>query len=266
MTEQKSRFQDILDVVGPQIVHGEIAAGTSLTLADIESQYNCSRTVAREVQRSLEGLGLVKAQRRIGMIVQDKIGWNVFDPMLIQWRLNGPHRDAQLESLTSLRLAVEPHAVASAARFASKAEREEILHLGKKVYELGQIDSGPEFMRYDIQFHCRILECCGNEMFAALAPVIESVLLWRTQLGLMPPRPEPRAMEDHKQIAIEIYRGNPVAAYEAMVDLVGEVQEAFASSEPYRLRDTNGEHSTLKEMEAANAFDKFLKQSSSTKE
>ncbi|MDO5747613.1 MAG: FCD domain-containing protein [Actinomycetaceae bacterium] len=256
MNEQKSRFQDIINILGPRIVDSNIPCNSIITLAEIEAEFECSRTVAREVQRSLEGFGLVRAQRRIGMIVQNKQSWNVFDPAIIRWRLNGPQRDSQLESLTALRLAIEPHAVAAAARFASKEQREEILHLGKKVYELGAIDSGPKFMRYDIMFHSRILQYCGNEMFAALSPVVESVLLWRTQLGLMPPRPEPRALEDHKQIAIEIYRGNPVAAYEAMVDLVGEVQEAFASSEPFRLRGISSTtHQTFEQMEENNAFD-----------
>ena len=131
-----------------------------------------------------------------------------------------------------LRLAIEPLAVASAARFASREQRQEILDAGLRAVELGAIDSGPQFMEADIKFHTLILKYCGNEMFAALSPVIESVLTWRTQVGLMPEKPKPRAMEDHRNIAMEIYRGNPAAAASAMRDLVDEVQEAFSELEP----------------------------------
>ncbi|MBV7431865.1 FadR/GntR family transcriptional regulator [Dermabacteraceae bacterium P13115] len=227
-----SRFTEILETVGPEIVSGENAPGTALTLAGIEERFSCSRTVAREVQRRLEGLGLVRAQRRIGLTVLPREEWAVFDPAIIRWRLSGPDRARQLESLTALRLAIEPQAVSSAARFASKQQRQEILDAGLRVVALGAEGSGEEFMRADIAFHTMILAYSGNEMFAALSPVVESVLTWRTEVGLMPPHPEPRAMEDHRRIAVEIYRGNPQAAAAAMRDLVDEVQEAFAEIDP----------------------------------
>lgn len=236
MEKNDSRYIAIADVIAPRIVDNQIKAGEFLTLAGIADEFACSRTVAREVQRSLESCGLVIAQRRVGLIVQPMSQWNVFHPDVIRWRLSGKNRARQLETLTELRLAIEPRAVISAARFATREQREEILHTGLRVVELGAIDSGPEFMKWDILFHRLILEYSGNEMFAALAPVIESVLTWRTQLGLMPPHPEPRAMADHKTIALAIYRGEPEKAAAAMRDLVDEVQEAFASREPNILR------------------------------
>ncbi len=236
MATQDSRYIAITDVLGLRIVDQDIDEGAVLTLAAIEEEFQCSRTVAREVQRLLESCGLVVAQRRVGLKVQARSEWNVFHPDVIRWRLQGKDRDRQMESLTELRLAIEPRAVISAARFATRAQREEIYSVGLRVVELGAIDSGPEFMKWDILFHRLILEYSGNEMFAALAPVIESVLTWRTQLGLMPPHPEPRAMEDHRTIAQAIYRGEPEVAAAAMRDLVDEVQEAFASREPNVLR------------------------------
>lgn len=238
MEKNDSRYIPIADAIAPRIVDRQLEAGDVLTLAGIEAEFSCSRTVAREVQRRLESCGLVVAQRRVGLIVQPMSEWNVFHPDVIRWRLSGADRDRQLETLTELRLAIEPRAVVSAARFATREQREEILRVGLKVVELGAIDSGPEFMEWDIRFHRLILEYSGNEMFAALAPVIASVLTWRTQLGLMPPHPEPRAMADHEAIAIAIYRGQPQAAADAMRDLVDEVQEAFASRAPNVLRVT----------------------------
>ena len=84
-----SRYESIVDEIGPQIVDGVLTPGITLKLADLEDAYSISRTVAREVQRCLEGLGLVHAQRRVGMVVLDKEQWHVFDPSIIRWRLSG---------------------------------------------------------------------------------------------------------------------------------------------------------------------------------
>lgn len=236
----RSKYEPILDEIGRQIVDHEMAVGSVVTLAAIEEKYRCSRTVAREVQRALESYGLVRAQRRVGLVVQSPEQWNVFDPDVIRWRLSGVHRERQLESLTALRLAIEPSAAASAARFASKAQREEILAAGERLVKAGEVDSGADFLRADIAYHRLILQYSGNEMFAALAPVVESVLTWRTELGLMPPHPEPRALEDHRMIAHAIYRGEPERAALAMRDLVDEVREAFQSEAPNALRYSPG--------------------------
>lgn len=240
MNKTDSRYIAIVDVLGPRIVDSQIAAGEVITLASIEAEFDCSRTVAREVQQRLESCGLVVAQRRVGLTVQPLEKWNVFHPDVLRWRLSGKGRDRQLESLTELRLAIEPHAAQCAARFATRLQRAEILHACEQLVKYGKQGTDAEFMKWDILFHRLILEYSGNEMFAALAPVIESVLTWRTQRGLMPPHPEPHAMEDHYTIAQAIYRGQPEVAADTMRDLVDEVQEAFRSQTPNVLRSELG--------------------------
>lgn len=233
-----SRYKAILDIIGPRIANGVLESGSTITLSDIEIEFDCSRTVAREVQRSLEECGLTIAQRRRGLVIQPMKNWNVFHPDVIRWRLSGAGRDHQMESLNDLRLAIETRAVALAARYASRDDRTAILEAGLKVVELGAVSSGAEFMEWDIRFHRLILKASGNEMFAALAGVIEAVLTWRTHVNLMPPVPEPRAMKNHEIIARAIYKGDPDTAVAAMRDLVDEVQEAFESHTPNILRSS----------------------------
>jgi DNA-binding FadR family transcriptional regulator len=98
----------VLDMIGRQITGGELPVGHVLTLDQIQHRFEVSRTVARETMRLLESLGLVTSRRRVGITVQPQSSWNVFDPRVIWWRLSGPHRDAQLRTLTELRIAVEP--------------------------------------------------------------------------------------------------------------------------------------------------------------
>lgn len=230
------RFEDILQVLGPSIAGGQMAPGDIITLADIEEEFDCSRTVAREVQRSLEAFGFVVPQRRHGLVIQSPEKWNVLNPRVILWRLSGPQSDRQIRSLIDLREAIEPMAAELAAKFASRDHRDELLELSAELTRLGSVAADEKFMAADIRFHTLILEASGNEMFVALSPSIEAVLEWRSDNELMPPRPEPRALRDHETIARAIYSGDAVTAREAMRDIVAEVRTAFDSRTPNVLR------------------------------
>lgn len=232
----KSRFEDIVETLGPRIANGELSPGDAITLADIEAEFDCSRTVAREVQRSLEECGLVIPQRRRGLVVQPLDEWDVLNPRVIRWRLSSPQGERQMRSLIDLREAIEPMAAELAAQFASRDQRDELLHVGAELTRLGSISSGPEFMAADIRFHQLILTASGNEMFESLGSTIEAVLKWRSENMLMPPHPEPRAMRDHEAIARAIYDGDAATARDAMRDIVAEVRTAFNSRTPNVLR------------------------------
>lgn len=231
-----SRFEDILQVLGPRIANGELAPGEAITLADIEEEFTCSRTVAREVQRSLEECGFVVPQRRRGLIIQGLENWDVLNPRVIRWRLSGPHSDRQIRSLIDLREAIEPMAAELAAQFASRDQRDKLLAISAELTRLGSVATTDEFMDADVRFHTLILAASGNEMFVALSSTIEAVLKWRAENMLMPPRPEPRALRDHEAIARAIYAGDATTAREAMRDIVAEVRTAFDSRTPNVLR------------------------------
>ena len=47
-------FEDVLHDLGLAIVRGEIPEGARLTLADIEARYGVSRTLSRDVVKSVE--------------------------------------------------------------------------------------------------------------------------------------------------------------------------------------------------------------------
>lgn len=227
-----SRHTEVLDQIARRIVGGDLPPGSVFTLANIGQVHGVSRTVAREVMRQLESLGLVTSSPRVGLVVLERSRWNVFDPRVIRWRLEGADRAAQLRSLTELRMAVEPGAAAAAARSATSGQRTAILRMAQEMQGTGEAGQLERFMEIDSRFHAAILQASGNEMFSALAPVIDAVLRWRTELGLMPPTPEPRALHDHMAIARAIATGDPASAHADMVDLVAEVQEAFDSRTP----------------------------------
>ncbi|MFD4993766.1 FadR/GntR family transcriptional regulator [Cellulosimicrobium cellulans] len=217
----------VLDSLGRRITSGDVPAGTPLTLESIGSEFGVSRTVAREVMRLLEGLGLVRSRRRVGLVVLGIEEWNVLDPRVIRWRLEGPGRDSQLRTLTELRHAVEPLAAAGAAVHATAAERAELVAAAARMRMLGEAGDLEEFLALDVRFHELLLRASGNEMFGALAGVVAAVLSGRTHLGLMPASPVPEALDQHEAVARAVADGDPRAAEAAMAAIVGEVRAAL---------------------------------------
>ncbi|MGO3758890.1 MAG: FadR/GntR family transcriptional regulator, partial [Agrococcus casei] len=85
----------MLDDLGVRIASGEVAAGSVLTLAQLEEHYEVSRTVIREAVRVLEAKQMLVSRRRVGVTVQQPELWSNLDAQLIRWRLDGPQADQQ---------------------------------------------------------------------------------------------------------------------------------------------------------------------------
>nr|BFF24597.1 hypothetical protein GCM10025732_25620 [Glycomyces mayteni] len=217
----------VLDKLGLEIASGELPDGHVLTLDGIQERFGVSRTVAREAMRVLESMGLVRSRRRVGITVRPIADWNVFDPKVIWWRLAGPGRGAQLRTLTELRIAVEPLAAGAAARAATAPQRARVVELAALLRRLGEAAELTEFMERDVEFHELLLRASGNEMFGALADPVAAVLRGRTQLGLMPHRPVPEALDLHDAVAAAVAAGRSQDAETAMRRLLAEVRTAM---------------------------------------
>ncbi|WP_165986596.1 FadR/GntR family transcriptional regulator [Streptomyces sp. YIM 98790] len=224
-----ARHSSVLDTLGLEITDGTLPEGRALTLDSIQERFGVSRTVARETMRILESMGLVVSRRRIGITVLPRAAWNVYDPRVIWWRLAGPGRDAQLRSLTELRVAVEPLAAAAAARYASREQRAHLLRLAAEMRTLGEAGRLAPFMDLDVELHSLLLTASGNEMFAALTDVVAAVLRGRTRLGLMPDHPVPEALHLHQEVARAVADADPDRAEHAMRRLLGEVRDAMTA-------------------------------------
>lgn len=214
--------------LGITIIDGAWAVEEVMTLEQIQHRFGISRTVAREVVRQLEGLGLVASKRRVGVQVQPRELWKVLSPTLIDWRLRSTDRVNQLRSLSQLRQVVEPAAAAGAAVHASVETRALLPPLAAAMRREGEAGRLQEFLELDIRLHRTLLASSGNELFAALGDVVEVVLRGRTELDLMPAQPAPAALEGHEAVAEAVWRGDPVAARDAMAGIISEVQEAFS--------------------------------------
>jgi DNA-binding FadR family transcriptional regulator len=224
-----SLHHHVADSLGRRVAGYELPAGSVVNLAGLESEYGVSRTVAREAMRLLESLGMVEARRRVGLIVADERHWNVLSPQVIEWRLAGPGRDAQLRSLLDLRVAVEPTAARGAAIHATAGEREQLAELAGRLREMGEQGLGQteEYLMTDVEFHQTLLRASGNEMLAALDQVVKAVMVGRTRLGLSPAMPVAEVLDHHVTTARAIRERMPEAAEVYSRLLVTRVRAEF---------------------------------------
>jgi len=221
----------VLAALGGRIASGALAAGQVLTLDGVCAEHRVSRSVAREAIRVLESMGLVASRRRVGITIQPRERWNVFDPRVIRWRLDLGDRAEQLLSLSELRRGVEPVAAALAAE---RADGEQCRVLAAAVSDMvvhGRSGDLEAYLRADTLFHRTLLEASGNEMLRALHDVVAEVLSGRTHHGMMPARPNPDAIALHDEVARAVRLGDGPAAERAMRAIIDEAAAALRAEQ-----------------------------------
>jgi DNA-binding FadR family transcriptional regulator len=219
---------NLLTALGTAIVSGKCPPGQVLTLEGVSAQHGVSRSVAREAIRVLESMGMAESRRRVGITIQPAHKWNVFDPLVIRWRLEAGDRAAQLVSLSELRRGFEPAAAALAARRADPHQCRIMAAAVSDMVVHGRSGDLDAYLLADKIFHQTLLEASGNEMFRALNGVVAEVLAGRTHHGMMPDLPNPAAIELHDQVARAIRLRDEDGAERAMRAIIDEAVSAVA--------------------------------------
>lgn len=216
----------VLDSLGPAITAGEYPPGSVLRTDELAQHFEVSRSVMREAVRVLESMHLVQSRRRVGVTVQPKSAWNVYDPQVIRWRLAGADRPHQLRSLTVLRSAIEPVAAGLAARHATAEQCAELTECALGMVANSRGHQLEAYLVHDMAFHRVILAASGNEMFARLGDVVAEVLTGRTEHHVMFTAPDPAAVTLHVRVAEAVRARDARAAEELMREVcVGALRE-----------------------------------------
>lgn len=136
-----------------------------MTESELASEYDVSRTVAREAVGRLKSLGILEGRKRKGLIVRRP------DPLrlLTQTLPSLISSDDDLRELGMLRYALEVGSIELAIQHATD---EQIKQLAAIVTDMEEAFRDPQesdsFIELDLQFHALILEMSGSRMISGM--------------------------------------------------------------------------------------------------
>jgi DNA-binding FadR family transcriptional regulator len=171
-----SSHDQIAAILGTEILQGIHRPGANLPPEpELIERFQVSRTVMREVMKTLTAKGFIAAKTRIGTRVLDPRNWNYFDADVLAWRVRMGLDDEFRLSLTEVRRAIEPVAAGLAARRRTPAD---VLALRDHVALMSRTDhTRQSFAEADLDFHLTIGAASGNPLIRSVAGVIEAALV-----------------------------------------------------------------------------------------
>jgi DNA-binding FadR family transcriptional regulator len=235
----RSSHDNIARTVGKEILTGTYAPGANLPPeAALMQRFGVSRTVLREVMKTLSAKGLVVLKTRIGTRVLNSSSWNFFDAELLAWRVEIGLDEEFRRSLAEIRLAFEPSAAGLAAEHRTPVH---VAQLRDCVRRMAESDRNRDkFAEADLEFHQLVGVATGNPMFRSLAAVIEAALF--ASFSQNTPVDDPNDLKDtaasHGAVVDAIEKGNARRAQAAMVSVIALGQARIAAKARSRRRST----------------------------
>lgn len=214
----------VAQALGRAIVCGEYGASGKLpTEAELCESFGVSRTAVREAVKMLSAKGLVSSKPRQGITVMPEENWNIFDPELLQWSLEGHPTQTVLREFFQMRVAIEPEAASLAARYSSPGQRARIREALDRMRDSPANSSGARAA--DIEFHIAILYATGNRFYIRMRDFIRTAL----NVSIRVTTPHPEAYGDtvaaHAGVFSAIESADPVVAHRRMQALIRDAQQ-----------------------------------------
>ena len=213
---------EIVHTLGSQIVAGTIAPGVALVPESLGEQFGASRTVVREALKVLASKGLVDSVRKRGTFVTPAHSCNRLDPDVLKWRFDSAPDSSTLESVSEVRLAIEPFAARLAARRRGEEDIERmedaLIHMAQAVRE-SSLD--PElFTESDLQFHRALFDATKNEILSSFSQVMQLGLATRDRMVHSQRKFSETNVKEHRRVLNAIVSGEPDVAEKHMRDLL----------------------------------------------
>lgn len=213
---RRNNHAHVVNEIGHAIVNGSIQTGEMLPKdAQLEKQFNVSRTVLREAMKTLSAKGLIIARARVGTRVTDPSEWNFFDKDVLEWHLDSGFDRSFIMNLTDIRLSLEPFAAQLAAARISPEDATTLLDLCLEMEMATQNDA---FALADLKFHQVLLNASGNPFMFSIGNIIEAALANTFQISGPTDDPDNQAVAvaAHREIAVAVSKGDGAAASAAM--------------------------------------------------
>jgi hypothetical protein len=241
----KNVHGNTVDHLGEAIVAGRYGVGASIPPEPLLClELGVSRTVVREAVKSLIAKGLMTTGPKVGTRVLPPEHWNWFDPDVITWQSQAGLTPEFLRDLQDLRRVVEPAAVRLTAE---RATAEDIAQIEDAYAGMKRaVDSGGDYVTFDLRFHQGLLRACGNRMLVQMSKALGALL--RTSFEISTRRKDgPRnSLPMHREVLDAVIAHDPDRAEKAIRILIDgartDIEEVLASrrrlprlNEPARL-------------------------------
>jgi DNA-binding FadR family transcriptional regulator len=227
----RSCHDQVARALAMEVLSGLYPPNTNLpTESELMDRFQVSRTVIREVMKTLSAKGLVVLKTRVGTRALDPQQWNYFDADLLSWRaelgLDEPFR----QSLAEIRLAVEPAAAALAAQ---RRTPEQIKRLRACIERMsGEHHSRASFADADLEFHQAVAAASANPLMRSISSVTEAALLIAFSENSPMDHAEEHAktMAAHAEVVERIAAGDSEGARQAMTFVIEVGQRRIAAT------------------------------------
>jgi DNA-binding FadR family transcriptional regulator len=216
-----SSHDQVARALASEIITGVYPPGTKIPGEnEILERFGISRTVLREVLKTLAAKGLVVSKTRVGTKVLDPIHWNFFDPDMLAWKVSvGMDEDFRRE-LAEIRLAIEAQAAALAA---TRRTEDELAALRQAVERMrSETNDARLFAEADLAFHQLLIECAGNSLMYSISAVIETALVASFTISspVDDSRTHRQVVDSHARIVEALERRDARAAAEAVAVVI----------------------------------------------
>ncbi len=221
-----------LDLLGEQIVAGRYPPGASIPPeAALCEEMGVSRTVIREVVKSLSAKGLVVTGPKLGTRVRESEQWNWFDADVVVWHSKaGLTREFLLE-LQELRRVVEPAGVRLAAERATPRDIDELEQAYAGMKEA--VENGGDYVRHDLRFHQGLLRACHNRMLVQMGKALGALLRTSFVISTAQPDRAAKSLPLHRAVLDAVISRSPTKAEKAILVLIDgasrDIEQVLAS-------------------------------------
>jgi DNA-binding FadR family transcriptional regulator len=213
-----SSHDQVARALGHEILSGVFPAGTKLpSEEEMLARFGISRTVLREVFKTLSAKGMIVSKTRVGTTVLDSAHWNYFDADVLSWKVGGTGFDEEfLRDLAEIRRAMESAAAEAAANRRTDADVAEMRDCLQRM--AAATENARDFAEADLDFHKAVGRASGNALMRSLAAVIEMALLasFRLSSPVREPEVHKASVLGHRAIVDAIESRDGPRAAEAM--------------------------------------------------
>lgn len=218
----RSSHDQVARALGNDILSGALPSGSKLPPeAEILARFGISRTVLREVFKTLTAKGLIVAKTRVGTTVLDSSYWNFFDADILSWKVAQEFDMDFIRELAEVRVAIE---AAAAEVAATRRTDRDIADMRQHLAEMDAATDDPRaFAAADLGFHKAVGRASNNAMMRSLSAVIETALVasFRMSSPVNEADEHRRSVRGHAKIVDAIEARDGAGAAQAMRDIIG---------------------------------------------